>query len=467
MITGNPVDVKTEINGIEITEDCLSNRAGLSVFSRYLRTTGITKILAKTFIFLRKSKKRVELPILFHQILCYFVDGTSFRLNRFDQLKQDFGYSSSIETSHKELVSSHTVKRFFGSISKVRVWLFRNVLYQLFLWRLQIEKPELIKIGMDTMVLDNDEANKREGVEPTYKKVKGFQPLQLYWGRYLIDAIFRNGKAHSNHGNHAYRMINRAVSFIRKHYSHEIPIILYADAGFFDKELIQVCEDLAIGFVIGGKQYADISEYVENMPKEAFFKYKKDGMTWYYGEFGNRRKNWTKFYRVIYTKPIHDESGQILFEYSRPETVIYTNIGMNNAITRNILRVKDAKQISAEAVITGYHERGRDELINRGLKDFGTEQMPFKGFIENAAFYYMMTIAFFLYEALKYDLGNDVVPLTWYATSFRRQVIDIAGKIVRSGRYIILKITKATHERLDFLKLWERSGAAPPIPIIV
>jgi len=87
------------------------------------------------------------------------------------------------------------VKRFFRSISEVRVLLFRKVLHHLFLWRLQIEKPELIKLGVDTMVLDNDAARKREGVEPTYKKVKGFQPLQMFWGRYLVDAIFRNGKA--------------------------------------------------------------------------------------------------------------------------------------------------------------------------------------------------------------------------------------------------------------------------------
>lgn len=108
------------------------------------------------------------------------------------------------------------------------------------MWRLQIEKPELIKLGVDTMVLDNDAARKREGVEPPYKKVKGFQPLQMFWGRYLVDAIFRNGKAHSNHGNHAYRMVTRAVRLIRKHYSREVPIVLIADAGFFDEELLKV-----------------------------------------------------------------------------------------------------------------------------------------------------------------------------------------------------------------------------------
>jgi hypothetical protein len=32
------------------------------------------------------------------------------------------------------------------------------------------------------VVFDNDEALKREGVHPTYRKVKGFEPLQLSWG---------------------------------------------------------------------------------------------------------------------------------------------------------------------------------------------------------------------------------------------------------------------------------------------
>lgn len=467
MIIENAADVNTKIDAIEITDDCLTGRAGMAGFSRYLRSIEITNILARIFSFLKKNKKGTGLRSMFHQLICYFFDGTSFHLTRFDQLKEDPGYGAGIETPENELVSSHAVKRFFRAISDVRVWLFRSVLYRLFLWRLRIEKPELIKLGIDTMVLDNDEARKREGVEPTYKKVKGFQPLQMFWGRYLVDAIFRNGKAHSNHGNHAYRMVSRAVSFIRKHYRRDVPIVLLADTGFFDEELIKVCERLSIGFIIGGKLYDDIKKYVETMPEEAFFEYKKGLQTWFYGEFGNRRKKWNKFYRAIYAKPIHDEWGQVLFEYARPETVIYTNLGMNNEITRSILAIKDAveKRISAEAIITAYHERGRDELVNRGLKDFGTEQLPFLRFASNAGFYYLMTIAYFLYEAYKYDLGSDVVPLTWYATTFRRHVVDIAGKIVRSGRRIVLKITRAAYETLRFDLLWERSGTPPPIPL--
>ncbi len=51
----------------------------------------------------------------------------------------------------------------------MRVWFFRKILHRLFLWKLSKEKPEIIKLGIDTMFMDNDDALKREGVEPTYK----------------------------------------------------------------------------------------------------------------------------------------------------------------------------------------------------------------------------------------------------------------------------------------------------------
>ena len=152
MVTEKPADVKAKIDSIEITDDCLTGRAGMAGFSRYLQTTGITNILAQTFSFLKKSKKGTGLRSMFHQLLSYFFDGTSFHLTRFDHLKDDPGYGAGIETPANELVSSHAVKRFFRSISEVRVWLFRNVLYRLFLWRLRIENPDLIKLGIDTMV---------------------------------------------------------------------------------------------------------------------------------------------------------------------------------------------------------------------------------------------------------------------------------------------------------------------------
>ena len=149
------------------------------------------------------------------------MDGTSRHLVYFDTLKKDEGYAKTIETDSPHLLSSHAIKRFYQSLLLHWTYLFRKVLTRLFSWRLQIVKPEVIILGIDTMVMDNDEAMSREGVEPTYKKEKGFQPLQMTWDRFIVDAIFRSGDKHSNHGTDVEKMVRRMVTFIRKEYNSE------------------------------------------------------------------------------------------------------------------------------------------------------------------------------------------------------------------------------------------------------
>jgi hypothetical protein len=63
-------------------------------------------------------------------------------------------------------------------------------------------------------------------------------------------------------------------------------------------------------------------------------------------------------------------------------------------------------------------------------------------------------------------MGSDVVSPVWYATTFRRRYLDIAGKIIRSGRQIILKVTGAIRKALQLDLIWERSISAMPIVLV-
>jgi len=319
MVLPKSDSVKTRIDAIETTSDKLTGRAGLALVSRYLEATGVTALLSQRFAFLRKSRKGLPLEAIFHQILCFFVDGTDLHLTRFDRLRDDPGYAGTIETTEDWMISSHAVKRFFRSISILRVWLFRRVLRSMFLWRLRIEKPEMILLGIDTMVMNNDDAHQREGVNPTYKKVKGFQPLQVFWNRMIVDAIFREGKAHSNHGNHVVRIITELVRLIRSHYDQNVAIGIVADTGFYDQRLFELCDRLDIAFIVGGKIYKNIAKYIAKVPRQQLQECKKDRSIWEYCEFGDRRGSWKRFRRAIYTKPITDDQGQGMFEFARPE----------------------------------------------------------------------------------------------------------------------------------------------------
>jgi hypothetical protein len=445
---------------VGITSDTLTGRGGLVLFSRYLHNIGIFPHLVRLFGGVRKSAKGLAVVSLLHQLCCFFVDGTSRHLVYFDQLKQDEGYAGAIETRFSDMASSHAVKRFLGAFSWPRIWLFRRLLLQLFVWRLKIERPAVVCLGIDAMIMDNDEAKSRHGVQPTYKRVEGFAPLQMTWGRFLIDAVFRGGKKHSNSGDTVANMVRHVVVLIRKHYRHDVPIVLRLDSGFFDQKLFGLFEGLGIGYATTGKLYDDIKAFAARVPASGWSEFHGSDKVWRYFEFADRRGNWNKSRRAFFTQPL-SEDGQWLLEFARPDTVIYTNLGMGGEIDTVLEAASLREWTGAEHVIRLHHSRGADELVHRALKEFGTETLPFKRFAPNAAYYYIMALAFFLYECFKEDVTEPVVPVISYATTLRRKVIDFAAKIVRTAGRTILKVTKATWDQLDIPRLWERSRCPP------
>src|SRR5256712_12280638 len=250
-----------KIHKLEVTDDTLTSRGGLAFFVKYLEAVGIVGLLLHKFAGIKKSIKGVSVRNLFLQVLYFFFDGTSRHLSYFDELQRDSSYAPVVGMHDKQVASSHAVKRFFGAFSIFRASAFRWVLKELFVWRLKLSQPVLVTLTLDTMVMDNDEALKRQGCDPTYKKVKGFQPLQLIWERKILDAIFRRGKRHSNYGNDVEKMIRGIVTLIRTRYKATVDIVIRMDAGFFDEQNFRLCDQLVgIGFIGTGKTFKAIQE---------------------------------------------------------------------------------------------------------------------------------------------------------------------------------------------------------------
>jgi hypothetical protein len=132
---------------------------------------------------------------------------------------------------------------------------------------------------------------------------------------------------------------------------------------------------------------------------------------------------------------VSDEHGQLSLDCARPENVILTNIGVNPDALKHLCQQQQEHWNQPETIIESHHGRGADELPHRGLKDFGFEQLPFKRFSANSAFYYCMLIAFFLFETFKEDVLSEVIPVTSYATTVRRKAVDFAAKIVKDRHY--------------------------------
>lgn len=449
------------LDRLETTPDRLTGRAGLSLFSRYLRNLELFGFLERLFGSIRKSGKGLPVGLLFHQLFCFFLDGTKLSLTRFDELAEDAGYAGAIEVSPEAMASSHQVKRFFQAFSFGHVFQFRRLLQRLFLWRLEVADPEVVVLGMDTMVMDNSAAERREGVSPTYKTgVSGFHPFQITWRRLVVDAVFRGGSKHSNEGKTAHQALRHLVPKIREVLGEQVPIVVRMDSGFFDQTLYGLCEELGIGYVAVGKLYRDLKARIERCPPFAFHRYEAEDQTWQYLSLFDRRGIWDRSRRALFLRPEY-EDGQRMLSFARPERVLYTNLGTGGPVDDRLEAAGLEEWSRPEQVITCYHGRGRDELVHRALKDFGTEQLPFQRFEPNAVFYYVMLAAYNLHETFKADGLDGAIKLTSYATRLRRRVVDIAGKVVRTGGRLILKVPEAVARRLDLRRLWE-AVADPP-----
>ena len=452
---------KAIIDEVARTSETLTGRGGLALVSRYLRGIELLPELERVFGSLRRSRKGQPIRTLFHQLICFFVDGTSRHLVRFDELREDAGYAGAIETAREQMVSSHMVKRFFQAFCGVQCWLFRRVLQQLFLWRVKRGQPGVIVLGIDAMVMDNSEADQREGVQPTYKKgVKGFAPLQITWERFVIDAVFRGGSKHSNADRTVGQAIGHLVTFLRRHYRADVAIVLRMDSGFFDQKLFALCEELGIGYVCGGRLYDELQATVAPAEAAQWASYRNGKQAWQYFEFADQRRSWRQARRALYLRPVYEEE-QCLLQFARPETVLYTNLGCGELIDGLLAGEGCGDWTRPQRIIELYHDRGADELVHRALKDFATEALPFQRFAANAAFYYTMLVAFFVYESFKEDVTAPVVPVTAYPTRVRRVALDFAAKIVRTGGRTILKVTTATWHQLRIPELWERTAHPP------
>lgn len=461
--------MSTNITKIGITNDKISGRGGLPLFLRYLESVGLYKLISRTILSLLVfGGKGLGLNQFLKQMFAFFIDGTDMSISGFDNKKKDEGYAAVLGNETKEMASSHQIKRFFIKISIISNLIFNKILHELFMWRLKITMPKIIELGIDTMVMDNDDAKKREGNEPTYKRKKGFQPLHICWGPFLIDVLFRKGSAHSNHGTDYIDRVNAIVSLIRKRYSKDVPIIICADSGFADQKAYDEFEErLDIHYITTGKIYDDIKEYVKEMPRENFGEISKNKAVWNFVEFGNKLISWSKFRRCIFTKLQRDENGQYVMDFGKPNNVIYTNIGLCKKADERLRKAGGEHYFETETIIQTSHKRGADELIHRSIKEMATrEQLPFKKFGMNRAYYFLLVLTHFLFEAYKQDVTADVVPITVYPNTFRRKLIDFAAKITSGAGSITLKVTKTIYETIDIVELWKKCQSPPKIKFV-
>ncbi|MCK5677148.1 MAG: transposase [Flavobacteriaceae bacterium] len=459
--------MKTKITKISATDEKISARGGLSLFLKYVENIKLYELISSVVLLkIIFYSKGLGLQQFLKQMFAYFIDGTDMSISSFDKKKTDKGYTAILENRKEEMASSHQIKRMFVKFIIIPNILYDKILHELFMWRLKIEAPLIIFLGIDTMVLDNDDSKKKEGCDVTYKKKKGFQPLHISWGPFLVDVLFRNGKAHSNHGTDYIDRVTAIVELIRKRYSSNVPIILCADSGFADQKAFDYFDTINVHFITTSKIYKDVKEYATELPPEQYSELGKGKAIWKYFDFASKRGTWKRFRRSIFTTLNCDENGQYILGLGdkRTDNLIITNIGTNPLADKSLKEAGGEEYFKAKNIVSLSHQRGADELIHRSIKELATkEQLPFKRMGMNRAYYFLLVISHFIFETYKRDVTNEVIPISSYPNTFRRKIIDFAAKITSGAGYVILNVPRTVFDNFKINDLWKKCQSPPII----
>lgn len=448
-------------NRIESTGRELNSRAGLATIAEYLDHHGILKMISKEFSDKKSSSKGAPVAFLVLQILAFFIDGTKLSLVWFDTLQRDTSHARVLGIPVEFLASSHSIKRFLRKFTMQSMRVFERIELTLFKWRLQVENPQELSISIDSVVYDNDDAIKREGVSPTYKKVKGFQPVNVLWNGYTVLTRFRRGSAHGNKGTFTPYAIRKVTAAIRE-VIPEAKIVYKFDSGFYSEKVFLECQRQQVECVMVGKMSNDVQEAALAVPEEEWKTLKKGDIEWRYATISFIPSSWKEApgrgpISAVYTSLVRDDSPQGVLTFARPDQVVLTNVDLKEPSDELLCH-------SAKAVVKLSHSRGADELVHRASKEFGTEKFPCKRFFMNGAFYHFMIIAHNLLIAYQRDIVAHEEPELKNAmpTTVRRRVIDVAGHVTRTARLIIIKVAKEGEKASILERIWNRIHTETP-----
>ena len=131
----------------------------------------------------------------------------------------------------------------------------------------------------------------------------------------------------------AQKTLSHLIQKIRRKYRSDVPIIVRLDSGFFDQKLLQVLETLEVGYIVAGKLYGDVQQYILQLEETAWGVSRNGDQEWHYVELGDRRGSWDKFRRALFCRPAY-ENRQRLLAFARPDQILYTNLGCGCAVER-------------------------------------------------------------------------------------------------------------------------------------
>jgi len=327
-----------------------------------------------------------------------------------------------------------TVSRFLGNFSYKTTQMLREINFKLFRKLLRKSKLKSITIDIDSSVVNVE--GHQEGAIKGYNPKKPGNPcyniqfafcdeLKAYLSGYI-----RSGDTYTANG--AAGMIKEIMAHLK---DEGLEITFRMDSGYFDDAILETIESLGGKYVIKGKGYPTLVEQVSD-PSITFVTGEAGRET---TEFVTALNTWEKDRRFVVFRVLKEKKDRAQLSFLDGEDYDY------------FFFVTNTEQ-SSEEVVEFYEKRGNCEnYIKEAKYDMAVGHLLLQSFWANEAIFQLMMLVYNLFLLFKMDFAGETEYRQQIKT-FRLKYIFLAGKIIRTARSVVMKLS----EKYPYREIYEK-----------
>jgi hypothetical protein len=405
---------------LDKTDDTITPLAGLALFGEFLEALGLEEKVEQAFP--SPGSARGYRAWEHVRPLLLMLHGGGRTLEDLGKVAQDEGLRRVLgigRVPSTDAAGDWLRRQGLRGVAAVE-WVLKTLLR----WALAQEERTGYTLDPDATAI---EAHK-ESARMTYKGFPGYYPMvgHLAENGLVVAHEFREG----NDSPHArnlefYRACKAAMPEGKK-------IVAYrADSAAYQGALLDELADDKVAYAVGADLDTAVREAIRCIPPDRWVPY-RDG--WVAETVHTMNKMRHAFRLVVFKRP-----GQgALFE---EKGAFYHPVASN-------------REEDPGATLDWYHARGEhsENRIKELKCDFAMERMPCGQFEANALFFAIGVLAYNLYKLFNL-LSLPAEYRRARACTVRYRLYCVAGKVVRTGRSLILKVSEALLKEFQAIRL--------------
>jgi hypothetical protein len=195
------------------------------------------------------------------------------------------------------------------------------------------------------------------------------------------------------------------------------------DSGYFDEEIIETIESLGCSYLIKAKEYPTLISQV--MDPSVLFVTGEEGRET--AELFTKQNTWDRNRRFVISRVLKPEKDR-------------EQLALLDGDAYDYFFFVTHTELPSEKVVISYEKRGNAEnYIKEAKCDMAVGHLLLKSFWANEAVFQMMMLSYNLFLLFKFDFLG-ISEFRQQIKTFRLKYVFLAGKIIRSARYVVMKL---------------------------